>query len=150
MTITTLHPGEHLTISTHLERFEIYPSENFTSDATQLNNTDFCSEDNLKIGTGTCPLLFICNSLLEKMTGKSNLDFFLCLLSSLGHSILYSRFSQKHSSLYAPHRGCGAKEDPSNMATPKIYSSCASCDEHRKNLAYYEGHANYHPNELFR
>ena len=72
-----------------------------------------------------------------------------CLLSSLGHSILYSWCSQRNSSLYASHRGCGAKEDPSNMATPKIYSSCASCAELRNNQAYYREHANYHHNVLF-
>ena len=67
----------------------------------------------------------------------------------MGHSILYSRCSQKNSSLYASHRGCGGKEDPSNMATPKIYSSYASCDELHKNQAYYREHANYHLDKLF-
>ena len=42
-----------------------------------------------------------------------------------------------------------AKADPSGMASPKIYSSCANCDELHNNQTYFHEYANYPHDKLF-
>ena len=70
-------PNNLCPCSTHLDRFETYPSENFTSDATHLNNAAFASVDNLKMGTWNFPWFLICSSRLKHYACKSNLGFLL-------------------------------------------------------------------------
>src|SRR5690606_37478510 len=91
--------------STHLGRFETYPSENFTSEAIHLNNAAFASADNLKMGTKTF-LFLIYSSPLQHNASKCNLEFMLFFVFPETFSNVLMMLSKKFFSICITSRLC--------------------------------------------
>ena len=99
-------PNNLCPCSTHLDRFDTYPSENFTSEVTHLNNAAFDYADNLKMGTRTFPSSLICTSLLEHNAGKSNLEFLLSFVFPGTFNNVLMMLSKKFFSICNTSRLC--------------------------------------------
>lgn len=126
MKIMTIHANETLTLfntSRHIRNVTIGELHFWCYRIEHV----FASDDNLDIQTGTFSLLLMYNSLLEKISGKSSIDFLLSFVFPGTFNIMFIMLSKTLFSIYITSRLWSKSRSFQYGSFQKILFLCQLC-----------------------